>query len=632
MECLKCGNNLKETAKFCGKCGTKTEQQTPARSEQSNDNKCTECGNPLKKGAKFCGKCGSPQQDNLSQNNASSDVETPNKGYVVWEMQPGQIAARLTENLFSGYSKTKGVVIPEGYLAMVMVGGKLQTMLKAGVYSFNKKTQNHGRSPVANFFANLLGLRQNNTEGNQKDINDVNQSLQKRLPVEVVICRSSNFSLPFTFNQVSTSSIKVDVGILVSIQISNLMEIYKRHLLDKTLLASETFAKELTPFIDEVIRKELSQLPPEEINLNSDLKEDLDEKLKSVFNEKFGFMEFLGVVKINTSREELERLERLKEEMYLSEQELEQLSRRNEFMNRLTQEQNQAELQNAQNSADFNRQLAQINSDNLLTEEEMANMQRDIQERSENHQIDRGHALEMLMIQQQHEAQSARVKMEEELGERLFNVKMQRQRKMDDYQDERRRREINMDKEEQLGQLDLLRQAQQIRQEREQAEHDRKLKEKQQDQTHEKERLNIYAGMSAEQIMVANPDITPEAAKAMAEKFKAEAAEIANDSRVDDAREQTRMMKEFMEQQMQSLRDMSASNAQAMSNAMGAKEREIERTQHMIDKNEDRYANVLRDNIKSGSSDKKVKVCTNCGFQAGDEQFCPECGTRQKED
>jgi rubrerythrin len=117
----------------------------------------------------------------------------------------------------------------------------------------------------------------------------------------------------------------------------------------------------------------------------------------------------------------------------------------------------------------------------------------------------------------------------------------------------------------------------------------------------------------------------------MAEKFKAEAAEAANDDRAQNAQEQTRMMKEFMEQQMQAVRDMSASNTQAMNNMMQAKDREIERTQHMVDKNEDRYAGVIKEQVRSGNN-SKVKVCTNCGFEVGNEPFCPECGTRQSEE
>lgn len=631
MECPKCSNNLKDTAKFCGKCGTKIEQ--PADAPEPKENACVSCDNPLKPNAKFCGKCGAqqPVADAAAQNDGKQD--NPNKGYIVWEMQPGQIAMKLTEQIFSQYDKARGVIIPEGYLAMVMVGGKMQSMLEAGVYKFERKLppgQRDGNilSRITGFFSALFSSRKNkNAEQNQKEIEAVSQAAQKRLPVEIVVCRSSDFSLPFMLKNVPTSQIKLDVGLLLSLQVSNLLALYKKHLIDKTILASETLANELMPYLEEAVHQSAKAFQPEKISLNSELKTGLEERFKAIFSERFPFFDFLGIIKINTEREELQRLEQLSEEMYLSERELEQLSRRNEFMNRLNQEQNSAELQNASSAADFNRRLAEINRDNLLTQEEMAVLEREIQERSEDHQFDRARAAELMVVQHQHDVEAARLKMEEDLGERLFNIQLDRKRKTDDYQDERRRKELELEKDEQLNQLEMLRQAQAVRQEREQAEHERMMAQKEQDQTHEVDKLNIYAGMSAEQIMVANPNISAEAAKAMSEKFKAEATAIANDSRAEDAREQTRMMKEFMEQQMQAVRDMSASNAQALSGAMAGKEREIERTQQMADKNEERYANVVREQIKADSKSKD-KVCHSCGFDIGEEQFCPECGSR----
>ena len=137
----------------------------------------------------------------------------------------------------------------------------------------------------------------------------------------------------------------------------------------------------------------------------------------------------------------------------------------------------------------------------------------------------------------------------------------------------------------------------------------------------------MYAGRTAKQIVVANPAISAEAAKAMAEKFKAEAAVMASDTRAEDAKDQMRMMKEFMEQQMQAVRDMSASNAQAMNGMLQSKEREIERTQQMADKNEDRYAGVVREQIKADRNSEK-KVCKACGQETDEESFCPDCGAR----
>lgn len=620
MECANCKNQLKEGAKFCGKCGTKVEQ-----SNNNKKNSCVECGNELKAAAKFCGKCGTPQP--AKQNNNSSD-DNPNKGYIMWEMKPGQIALRLTESIFSQYNKSAGVVIPEGYLAMILCGGKLQSMLDAGVYKFENENNTDILSSISDFFRNIFSSRKNrdNTQ-NKKDIEAISQAVKNRIPVEIIVCRSSAFNLPFVIKDVPTSAIKVDLGIMLSMQVSNLLELYKKYLLDKTVLAADTFATELTPYLENEIKLAVSTLAPDNIDLNSDLKNSLKGKLESIFNDNFKFVQFIDVVKINTDRAELDRLNNLSEEMYLSERELEHLSRRNEFMNRLTQEQNSAELQNAENSADFNRRLADINRDNLLNEEQMANLQREITERSEDHEMNRARAIELMVVQHQHDLQSARLKMEEELGTRMFNLQLERQKQSDDYADERRRKEIDLDKEEQLSQLEILQQAQNIREQREQASHTRKLEEERQSQSHEMDKLNVYSGMSAEQIMVANPDIKEEAARAMAEKFKAEAAEAANDSRAANAMEQTRMMKEFMEQQMQAVRDMSNANAQAMGGMLEAKEREIQRTQQMVDKNEDRYASVVNQQIASDRVLNKKK-CNACGQPTGEEVFCPECGNR----
>jgi predicted nucleic acid-binding Zn-ribbon protein len=56
MFCAKCGNEVKDGAKFCGKCGcavpTAMVQTAPI------EKRCTSCGTVLKDGVKFCPKCG----------------------------------------------------------------------------------------------------------------------------------------------------------------------------------------------------------------------------------------------------------------------------------------------------------------------------------------------------------------------------------------------------------------------------------------------------------------------------------------------------------------------------------------------------------------------------------------------
>lgn len=54
MHCPKCGQEMPDTAKFCGSCGNKVE------GERGGD-VCTKCGADVKPGAKFCQTCGAPQ-------------------------------------------------------------------------------------------------------------------------------------------------------------------------------------------------------------------------------------------------------------------------------------------------------------------------------------------------------------------------------------------------------------------------------------------------------------------------------------------------------------------------------------------------------------------------------------------
>lgn len=54
MNCQKCGNEVKEGAKFCRECGSEIVFET----EALESNTCPECGNLLEENASFCNNCG----------------------------------------------------------------------------------------------------------------------------------------------------------------------------------------------------------------------------------------------------------------------------------------------------------------------------------------------------------------------------------------------------------------------------------------------------------------------------------------------------------------------------------------------------------------------------------------------
>lgn len=68
--CQKCGNELKEGAKFCSKCGSKYEPQIEQSSESDmKKHLCKKCGKELIDNEKFCSACGTKYEERLQCRN-----------------------------------------------------------------------------------------------------------------------------------------------------------------------------------------------------------------------------------------------------------------------------------------------------------------------------------------------------------------------------------------------------------------------------------------------------------------------------------------------------------------------------------------------------------------------------------
>lgn len=70
--CTNCGNVLKDSAKFCCKCGSKAEEVVQ---DEIKESICKKCGYQLQADAKFCSKCGEPSE-NIGQVGTSDTGQT----------------------------------------------------------------------------------------------------------------------------------------------------------------------------------------------------------------------------------------------------------------------------------------------------------------------------------------------------------------------------------------------------------------------------------------------------------------------------------------------------------------------------------------------------------------------------
>ena len=681
MTCPKCGNEVPEGKKFCGKCGTKLED-APVVNNATNI--CAKCGAELTPGKKFCGKCGTPVAAAPSAEKEAEMVMSA--GFVHWNILPGQLAAKVDEQDLAAYKDIKGFVVQEGIKALFFADGALVGELPGGKYPF-KDMGVEEKKGLKKFFANIAAF----FKGKQAS------ALADAASIIIILMRDAEFPMVFVEKDMPTAGIRSDVAVHIMAKITNIIQFYRDQLLDKKFVSFEKLAEAIRPSIRTLLEDVVTGVDAASISSNAQMRESILDSLKLNISSIFPYISVERVIRLSGSNEELEELRKMEEELYISEKELEQLSKRNNFLNRLNDEKLQQQLREAQTQADFVAAMNKIDEQNQLTEDEKAKfadmlywqrklreatskdegetalaqlekngllraeeldvLKSDIEQRKKLKDLSDGQALAMLTLQNNMALDKQKLQWEIEIGNERIKNTLERQRMQDAYADERRKAEMAMDKEEQLTQLELLRQAQALRQEREDAEHKRKMEEEaaarsheqtmtEMEQKHEEEMRRMFQNMSAEQIMAANPDISEAAANALAEKFKSQNAQAQVDMANKHSEDIQRIMQENAAQQNATMQQMMQMMGTMFAGQQARKDAEIADIRKDANAHQDRMENIIKTQATAAygaagkiyakapekekpanNSRKDAFACPSCGAEIEEgSSFCGECG------
>lgn len=694
MICSKCGNEVAEGKKFCGKCGNPMGAAAPA---SAGGVICSKCGAPVTPGKKFCGKCGTPVVSTPSTGSGTAEMDgksaemVQSAGFIHWNILPGQLAVKIDEKDIMGYKDCKGFVVQDGTKAVFFADGVLAGELAGGKYPFKDMgIQQDGA--VKAFFKKIAGF----FTGKGYSLIDNAAS------IVIVLIRDTSFPLIFTEKDMPTAGVRTEVAVHALAKISNIIQFYKGMLLDSSFVSFEKVAASLQVAVRTILEETVNGVDPDSISSNAQMRQSILSSLQTKVSEIYPYITVENVLRLTATNTELEEIRKMREELYISEKELVELSKRNNFLNRLNDEKNQQVLHEAQSAADFTAAMGKIDQQNLLTEdekakfadmlywqrklreaqnadegnaalskleqngllreEEIATLKADIAQRGKLKDLTDGQALAMLTLQNNMALDAQKLQWEMEIGNKRFLNQMDRQKIQDDYADSRRRAEMNLDKEEMQNQMELLRQAQAIRQEREDAEHRRKMEEENaarahevtmtgMSQQHEEEMRRMFQNMSAEQIMAANPDITPEVAAAFAEKFKSQNAQAQIDMANQHSADIQRIMEQNSAQQNATMQQMMAMMGQMFAGQQAQKQAEIDSVRKDANEHQDRMENIIKTqataaygaagkifapaakqvvNNNNSTARKDMpqgNACPNCGAELEEgASFCGECG------
>jgi len=557
-KCFVCGMECSDDAAFCRNCGKAFEGAA-----QEHQATCPRCGWLIREGAVFCGNCGLSLTGAEIAEPAEDKGDTVRDNYISWRIMPGQLAVKIDEDDIASYGNPRllrGLYVAPGTKALVYADGRYVATLDSGRYDFSsiEKTADNSEAYDSAAHGFIRNMAECIVDGVKRLF-----SLRPTL-YTILLVKGSEFPLIYEFKGVPTGNLSCDVALHMLCKIGDLEAFLNSLMMEKKFLSTEAFAAGLNQSVSGAVYRTLAKAEAENIDHNPALAAEMLAALQEAVSAVHPYVTVEGIIDVSSSQQDLDHLRQLREDLYVAEQELEQAQLRNDFLNRLQNAEYSNELRNARSRADFEAMMNKVDKDRLLNKDDMDNfvtmleaerqlrnvrtqtelanaadqlrksrmlsqaevddLMREIKQNAAMKDLENSQLLAMTTLQNQAAFDEEKLKWEIQIGNRRLENEIARQRMQDKYHDERVIAEQDLIQRQQENDMKILKEMEEMKAAREDRRHRYMLDTMQAQQAHETEITMIYAGMTSDQIMAANPNITPEAAAALAEKYKAEAA------------------------------------------------------------------------------------------------------------
>ena len=350
------------------------------------------------------------------------------RGRTIWNIQPGEIARKISERELDEIEKLKGIIVQEGCTAIIFANGELVSTLSAGAYLFYKSLEEEQAAikaavekaekdmaeaekrerdrkrlaqptfrelgivgEVGRGFSWLGRIIFGEKKGEQKEKAKKRQLNYARLlaritqsPILSVYIVSNRFitltfggaineedELAFQPYTIPMGMHDVQIGVSLQMSVNDIHAFATNYLADRNSITTRELQQLLNGTVETLLRQELRNQNYEQGGLTVDMVNALKEHIRQTINQQVYGIECTQVLNITDNNKDFERFRQVERQLYNTEKELDYMHRTGEFRNRMEVEANAQQIASAKNAEELRHALQNLNMDQLLHDDEL---------------------------------------------------------------------------------------------------------------------------------------------------------------------------------------------------------------------------------------------------------------------